>query len=189
MKFGKPIYLADKKIYKSELIDGFRCEVTCEAGVLSPSLDVFLPQLKLPLTQTIVQNTKGWFSKPLTEGWLVEKIQILFPTMDLPIDFEGSLVWQAKELIISKENFVFHMELVEKKEVQKVVIDFPEEEPPKVQVRRKEPLSREELKKLVLKERGRAARALFRAERLTQEYCELYGDETDWEESDEESEN
>jgi hypothetical protein len=39
---------------------------------------------------------------------------------------------------------------------------------------------------LVRRERERAGRALFRAERLTQEYCQLYGEDTDWEESDDE---
>lgn len=186
MKFGKPLYIPDQKIYKSEITDGFRCESVCENASLTPAPESFILSLKAPLTQALIQNTKGWFSKALTEGWLLEKVQLLFPNETLPTDFEGSLIWEAKTLVISKELFVFQMELVEKKETPKIIIDFPEEPKPVQQkhVRREKQLTREELKRLVMREREKAARALFRAERLTQEYCELYGDETDWEESD-----
>ena len=43
-------------------------------------------------------------------------------------------------------------------------------------------------KKKVMRAREKAARALFQAERLTQEYCAVYGEDTDWEEEDEEEE-
>jgi hypothetical protein len=192
MKFGKPLYISEKKIYKSEIADGFRCEVTCENNQLTPPIESFIQTLRIPLTQAIIQNTKGWFSKALTEGWLSERIQLSFPTDSISDNFEGTLTWQAKELSISKEEFIFHMELVEKRETPKVVIDFSEEPEPepeevKQQIRRREPLNRKDFKEKVMVERSRAGRALFRAERLTQEYCQLYGEETDWEESDDEN--
>ena len=190
MKFGKPLYKSEKKIYRSEIADGFRCEVTCENNQLTPPIESFIHSLRTPLTQSLIQNTNGWFSKPLTESWLSEKIQLSFPTDSISDNFEGTLIWQAKDLSISKDEFVFHMELVEKREAPKVVIDFPEEPEPeevKQQTRHREPLNRKDFKAKVMVERDRAGRALFRAERLTQEYCQLYGEETDWEESDDES--
>jgi hypothetical protein len=36
--------------------------------------------------------------------------------------------------------------------------------------------------------RSKAARALFAAERATQMYCQLYGEDTDWETTDSETE-
>jgi hypothetical protein len=183
MKFGKPLYIPDQKIYKSELADGFRCESVCENTTLTPPPETFLGSLKEGLIQALILNTKGWFSKPLTEAWLLQKVQLSFPNETLPTDFEGTLVWQAKTLVISKELFVFQLELVEKRETPKVVIEFPEEPKPFMK-KEKQVLTREELKAKVMIERQRAAKALFRAERLTQEYYELYGDETDWEESD-----
>jgi hypothetical protein len=186
MKFGKPTYVAEQKIYSSQITDGFRCEVMREANTFTPALESFLPSMKFTLTQAIIQNTKGWFTKPLTESWLADRIQILYPIEDLSADFEGTLIWEGKSLVISKDKFIFGCELVEKKGLEKVMIEFPEDEPP---VRRKEPLTKEQFKQLVLRERERAGRALFRAERLTQEYCQLYGEDTDWEESDSEEEN
>jgi hypothetical protein len=188
MKFGKPVYNSEKKIYRSEIADGFRCEVTCENNQLTPPIESFITTLRTPLTQAVILNTNGWFSKPLTEAWLSEKIRLLFPTIDITPNFEGTFIWQAKELSISKDEFVFHMELVEKREAPKVVIEFLEEpEEVKQETRRRLPVNRKDFKAKVLVERARAGRALFRAERLTQEYCQLYGEETDWEESDNES--
>ena len=43
---------------------------------------------------------------------------------------------------------------------------------------------RQQTKEMVLKARNRAARALFKAERLTQDYIASYGENTDWEDSD-----
>ena len=205
MKFGKPIYLADQRSYKSEITDGFRYETSLENNSFSPTRETFVTTIKPSLIQTVVQNTKGWFSKPLTEAWLTDRIEILFPIQDLSQEFEGTLIWEAKELVISKDKFTFGTVLIEKKETPKVMIDFPEidfqdekkqSDPSRISqtclkcskvgtVRRRDQLTREEFKQLVRDERERAGRALFRAERLTQEYCQLYGDETDWEESDE----
>ena len=187
--FGKPVYVADKKLYKSELTDGFRYETSLENKIYTPTSETFIANLKPSLINTIIQNTKGWFSKPLTEAWLSERIEILFPIENLSSDFEGTLVWQAKELVISKDKFIFGTALIEKKENPKVMIDFPEidfSEEKKQGSRRRDNFTREQFKELVRRERDRAGRALFRAERLTQEYCQLYGEETDWEESDEE---
>jgi hypothetical protein len=39
-----------------------------------------------------------------------------------------------------------------------------------------------------MRAREKAARALFHAERLTQEYCSIYGEDTDWEEEEDEEE-
>lgn len=193
MKFGKPVYVADKKIYKCEVSGVFRCESKCENNTLTPQPESLLSQVKGWLIPGIIENTKGWFSKPLTEAWLSDKINIHYPKEDIPEGFEGNIEWEVKELIISKDSFLFNTAIVEKKEFLKVLIEFPEEVPPepkqKEGVRRKDNLTREQFKELVRRERDRAGRALFRAERLTQEYCELYGEETDWEESDEEEEN
>jgi hypothetical protein len=187
MKFCPPLYISDKKIYRSEIKEGFRCEAECENTLLTPSLHQFIESQKGPLVEIIIQQTKGWFSKPLTEKWLQDRIFILFPTLDVSQEFEGTLKWEATELEISKERFEVKMSLVEKVEKQKVVIDFPEE-PEEVETKvRHIPKTKEEFKGLVLRERARAGRALFRAERLTQEYCQLYGEDTDWEESEDES--
>ena len=186
MKFGKPTYLADKKIYTSEISDGFRCESLFENKSFTPALESFQETLKPSLTHIVITATKGWFSKGLTEQWLSERIFLQFPNNDLS-DFEGTLVWQATTLVISKEQFIFHMSLIEKREVEKILIEFPEEIPPEKPIRQNSSIPREDLKRKVLKAREIAGRALFKAERLTQEYCDAYGDETDWEESDTDS--
>jgi hypothetical protein len=188
MKFGKPAYDSVNKLYKCEVMEGFRCETRVESSTFTPALDSFLPALRKEVSEAIISLTKGWFSKPLELQYVSERLAFSFPALEIPQDFDGTLAWRAITLIISKTTFTFLFELVEKKESEKVMIEFPDEEEESQHKARQVPSDRAKHKELVLKERERAARYLFRAERLTQEYCQLYGDDTDWdEESDEDS--
>jgi hypothetical protein len=86
-------------------------------------------------------------------------------------------------LTISKEVFLLKFEIIAQKEDEKICIKFDEEELPFQQVEAIAigPTRRQIQKKNVLKARGKAARSLFTAERLTQAYCEEFGEDTDWE--------
>jgi hypothetical protein len=183
MRISKPTYDTQKNVYCCAISDGFRCATSREGNTFLPSLDTFLPASRDELVATVIETTKGWFSKPLTQPWLKERLEFLFPEWT-DGDFEGNVSYEAKQLIISKEKFIFSFHICEKKEFDKILIEFPEEDKPDSQtiVAR-----RAELKEKVKRERARAGRALFRAESLTQQYASLYG-ETDWETSDEETE-
>jgi hypothetical protein len=146
----------------------------------------FTPQLtinKEELAKFIVAATKGWFSKALTEEFLNDKIQLSIPTSALAEGFEGSVEWQMVSLTISKEVFLLTFDLISQKEDEKICIKFEEDEPPLQQTEAIAigPTRRQIQKKNVLKARAKAARSLFTAERLTQNYCEEFGEDTDWE--------
>ena len=192
MKFSKPLYDSDKKIYTSEVKDGFRYEADLEDSILTPSLDSI--QTSIASTQTaesIILGTKSWFTKPLTVEWLIPRLvcQLSSPSTD----FEGKCIWTFKRLIITKDKFFLEFDL-ETISAEKVCIEFPEPEPeppasapPVAHESPASPLqTRRELEKsLVVAARNKAAKALFKAERLTQAYVKTYG-ETDWEDEIEE---
>jgi hypothetical protein len=196
MKFGKPTYDSSRKIYKSEITEGLRCETRRENGVLTPSLDSCHQAVHQPLLHEVVDSTKTWFSKPITQEWLKSRIQHSVNMPELG-DFEGTLVFELVSLAISKEVFLFLWNLVDKIPDQKISFDeAPEQEQedlPEVtevpvhsegEVLGIGPTRRKLFKEEALAARRRAARLLYKAEILTQQYCELYGDETDWEEDD-----
>ena len=81
-------------------------------------------------------------------------------------------------MVISKEEFTIVFKMGVMKQAEKVVIQFQEEELPAKRALQKSD---------VLKARARAAKALFVAESLTQEYIRLRGGEdTDWEDEEDE---
>jgi len=209
MKFTKPAYDAKARIYTCDITDGFRLCVRREGGAfLKEFSDCIDTNERI---KHLIHATQGWFSKPLTEDFLNGKIRYDIPTEDIPPTFEGSVEWQAKKLVISKESFLFICSIVAQVEDEKLSLDFPDDEQQQEQEQQKQedlaldeeiPMgageggevigigpTRQQLdKKKVMRAREKAARALFHAERLTQEYCTVYGEDTDWEEEDEEEE-
>lgn len=205
MRFSKPRYDSVKKVYESTLTDGLRFTTEAEGGKTKSSSQELLP----PLTQAILANTVGWFSKPITEVWLTGKIQMILAP--IPADFDGKCTWCAERLLISKDVFVVDFALVESIPTPPVTIDFegdeaaevaaevaaaeavpPEAPPPEPTAATHPDQERRLQKQRVMKARLRAARALFMAERLTQDYIEEFcGDEdTEWEdESDSEDDD
>lgn len=204
MKFTKPAYDAKARIYTCDITDGFRLCVRREGGAFVKEFSECIDTNQR--IAHLIHATQGWFSKPLTEDFLNGKIRYDIPTADIPPTFEGSVEWQAKKLVISKESFLFICAIVGQVEDEKLSLDFPddehlqhqdaalEEEIPMGAAEEESEVigigpTRQQLdKKKVMRAREKAARALFQAERLTQEYCAVYGEDTDWEEEDEEEE-
>jgi hypothetical protein len=191
MKFQKPTYDSSQQVYLSDIKEGIRCEaIRNDEKQFEPEVSTFYTAVKESFTDTIIQQTKGWFRKPLTKEWLEGRITFHIPTQDIPEGFEGHCIWVLKSLRISKEKFDFTFGLVEMKEAEKVIISFEEPEPELA----KKPSEKEQMtrrfedKQRVLKMRSKAARSLFVAERATQMYCQLYGEDTDWETTDSETE-
>jgi hypothetical protein len=200
MKIFKPKYNSTEKLYVCELggtkprfeivYDLERPMPTCNPQEIAN--DTYTNSLK----HYLVRETKGWFTKPLTEEWLSNRIHHEVPTVEKAADWEGTLGWTLKELIITKEKFTFVWIIDKQQEKEKVVIqledeqeEVDEEELPLAAV---DPMSigptRRILQKhAVMKARARAARALFKAEALTQEYVRQYGEDTDWEDEDDSS--
>jgi len=204
MKINKPSYNPGLKLYTCELTDGFRLSFHKEEGVITQLSDS--ESLIQSLLQPLIDGTKGWFTKPLAKEWLQPRISFDTPTSEIPADFEGTADYQATKLIISKDSFVFQCSIMELKPVEKVMIDFKEEGVEAVDavdaVEAKEeiplvestplgigPTRRILQKEVVMKARAKAARALFKAERLTLEYSQLYGEDTDWENEGSETDN
>ena len=191
MKFQKPTFDSLQQVYLSEIKEGIRCEATRnDEKQFTPDISTFYTTIKDSFTDMIIQQTKGWFQKPLTKEWLQTRITFHIPTQEIPEEFEGQCIWDLKSLRISKEKFDFIFGLVEMKEAEKVMISFEEPEPEVIkQPSEKQQMTRRfEDKQKVLKMRSKAARALFVAERATQMYCQLYGEDTDWETTDSETE-
>lgn len=194
MKLQKPTYEKEQKLYTSVIIDGFRLS-SKRLGDCTywPELGSFLQEVRNSLSEEVIQLTKGWFSKPIKMEWLQDRILLSIPTQDVKEDFEGEIVWQATSLHISKDVFLFSCEIVEQREDEKIILFGEEEEDTPVKLAEpegeidNEKTTRHILKEKVLKGRARAARALFHAERMTQQYCQLYGEDTDWEDDLDES--
>jgi hypothetical protein len=205
MKFTKPAYDAKARIYTCDITDGFRLCVRREAGAFVKEFSDCIDTNER--VKHLIHATQGWFSKPLTEDFLNGKIRYDIPTADIPPSFEGSVEWQAKKLVISKESFLFICAIVAQVEDEKLSLDFPDDEHEQKQLHQETSLdeeipmgaeeqevigigpTRQQLdKKKVMRAREKAARALFHAERLTQEYCAIYGEDTDWEEEEDEEE-
>jgi len=191
MKILKPSYDSSTKVYTCEIADGFRLTVSKEDGVVKPAVeDLTRGDLYDGVIDTLIQGTKGWFSKPLTQDWLQTRVKFDIPIGEVEADFEGTVEFQAARLIISKEVFLFQCPIVRKQEAEKVVISFEEApaaaaEPAEPELVQGEavgigPTRRILQKEVVMKARNKAARALFSAERMTQEFVEEFGD-TDWE--------
>ena len=207
MKFTKPVYDAKARIYTCDITDGFRLCVRREGGAFVKEFSECIDTNQR--IAHLIHATQGWFSKPLTEDFLNGKIRYDIPTADIPPTFEGSVEWQAKKLVISKDSFLFACAIVSQVEDEKLSLDFPDDDAlqqhqqQQAALEEEIPMGAEEQggevigigptrqqldKKKVMRSREKAARALFQAERLTQEYCAVYGEDTDWEEEDEEEE-
>jgi hypothetical protein len=196
MKILKPSYDSSTKVYTCEIADGFRLTVSKEDGVVKPAVeDLTRGDLYDGVIDTLIKGTKGWFSKPLTQDWLQTRVKFDIPIGEVEAEFEWTVDFQVSRLIISKEVFLFQCPIVRKQEAEKVVISFEEAEqaeaaqaeagPAEPELVQGEavgigPTRRILQKEVVMKARNKAARALFSAERMTQEFVEEFGD-TDWE--------
>jgi len=178
-KLGKPVYDSSAKVYNCSITNGFRLSSRREEGRFTPDLVINNEEV----AKFIVGATQGWFSKALTEEFLKDKIQSNIPTSALAEGFEGFVEWKMVSLTISKEVFLLSFDLISQKEDEKICIHFEEDEIPlqKAETIAIGPTRRQIQKKNVLKARAKAARSLFNAERLTQAYCEEFGEDTDWE--------
>jgi hypothetical protein len=175
MKIQKPSYNASTRLYTCQLTDGFRLKTSFEEGVTKDLYNT--DDVIASLIQPIIEGTAGWFTKPLSPEWLKPRIRLTIPTGDVPSEFEGTAEFVADKLLISKDEFVFAMAMGEMKKSEKVVIEFQEEELPAKATSLQ--------KSDVLKAREKAAKALFRAEMLTQEYIrQRGGEDTDWEDEE-----
>jgi hypothetical protein len=193
MKLGKPLYDKESKVYTCSVVDGTR---TTEPTLAQTA----------ELVEFIVQNTKGWFTKPLAVDWLTQRIKLAFDTPNVSEDFQGTITWAWTDLLISKETFKLNFKVVDVVADPKISLE-DEDSAPDTQksensiveiedgIPTGNPLSppiaigptrRQLQKESVMKARQKAARALFYAERLTQEYIHVFGDDTDWEDEGEE---
>jgi hypothetical protein len=190
MKLGKPVYDSSTKLYNCPVSDGVRFCVRREGGKFVKEFDSFVD--KDMLIQEILKGTTGWFTKPLTQDYLSQRLQTEFPTP--PEMFEGEVEFQLQGLTISKEVFLLRYAIIALKEDEKICIELDEvteatdvkEVEDEIPMADKEvlglgPTRQQVVKQKVLKMRAKAARALFLAERLTQEYYEQFGEDTDWE--------
>jgi hypothetical protein len=202
MKFSKPLYNTKEQIYVVDIQEGIRFESMREEGTFKPSIESFLESKRDDILTFVIESTKGWFSKPLTIDYLKSRLQFQLPTTDLN-EFEGTVVWQTKKLLISKQSFLFEFEIIDMKPIERVLIDLPEVEQEDENIQEENlsvllddsdevlsvgPTRRSIDKRVVMLARAKAARALYKAEKLTQLYCETYSYDTDWEDdsSDEE---
>jgi len=204
MNFSKPTYDPKNKIYTVSIINGVRFTMERESPTtpFTPTIENIKKQILPDLVKTIISGTQGWFSKPLTADWLTPRITMNLDS--IPAEFEGSAEWSANTLYISKETFTLQFIVTDMKKSEKVIIDLQEDDVEQVesleslqsikpiedfeeiQMRSDEvvgigPTRRILHKKSVMQARAKAARALFKAERMMQEYSNLYGNETDWE--------
>jgi len=188
-RLSRPVYDNTTKTYTCDLSDGFRFETEQDDTVFTPGLDKAFEWYHESVVEQLLVLTKGWFSKPLTKDWLLSRIK--FDMVYNNEKFEGTVVWQANKLIITKDAFLFKLVIVEQKKREPVIIDFEDgidSVAPDTEVLSIGPTRRDLQKKMVMEARSKAARSLFKAERLTNEYISLYGEDTDWDESDNEDE-
>ena len=183
MKLGKPVYDSTTKLYNCAVSDGVRFTVRREDGSFVKGLESFVD--KDMLIGEILKGTTGWFTKPLTQDYLSQRLQMEFPT---PPQIEGEIEFQLQGLTISKEVFLLRYVILGIKEDEKICIELDEvkEVVDEIPMANKEilglgPTRQQIVKEKVLKMRAKAARALFVAERLTQEYYQEFGEDTDWE--------
>lgn len=190
MKLGKPTYAKESQVYVCECRDvsTFRVESTMQGGKWSVPLDGHLANTREQMISLLLAETTGWFSKPLTKEWLLSRLRYTIPTDDIPSDFEGMCSWTPSKLLISKESFVCEFVLAEKVPALPL-IDLHEDEvvdSPGNGSSGSSP-TREGKKETVLRARRRAAMALLKAERLMQAYADEFGEDTDWEDDEDEA--
>lgn len=198
MKYSKPRYDTKQQIYYVDIQDGIRFRMECEGGKSNVSLESLFHEQMNSIVQETIQLTQGWFSKPLTPDYLRPRLACQYPTQNLE-SYDGTLEFALTALIITKQAFTFEIKLINYTPTERLVIDLPEDEQkedvelpvedsgePALTVG---PTRRRMVKLHVMRARARAARALYKAEQLTQAYCEAYGDDTDWDEDDSSAED
>jgi len=187
MKIGKPIYAKESQVYVCECRDEehiFRVESSVEGGKWSVPLESHLEKTREQMIHVLLTETTGWFSRPLTKEWLLSRLRYTIPTSDIPVEFEGTCRWTLAKLHISKESFLCEFILAEKVAAELPLIDLQEDEV--VEKTGRGSPTREQKKTSVLLARRRAAMSLLKAERMMQAYAEEFGEDTDWEDEDEE---
>lgn len=186
MKLGRPLYVKELNVYTCECKDEkdiFRIESLIEGGIWNPALQTFIDNKREEMISLLLQCTVGWFSKPLSREWLLSRLEFTIPTCNIPNEFEGTCIWKIGKIHIFKEKFVCEFMLSDTVNRTISLIDLQEEVPiPVVDTKRKDK------KDTALRARRRAALALLKAERLMHAYAEEFGEDTDWEEEDEEGE-
>lgn len=201
MKFSKPQYDAKEQIYRASIQDGIQIVNHREDGTWKESFDTLFQSISSNLIQQTIQHTQGWFSKPLTPEYLKPRLQFQCPTEEFT-QFEGSVIFELSSLSISKQSFLFYLSVLSTTPFEKCVIDLAEGEE-EVQDNKSEsppleddaepltvgPTRRRLMKIYVMRARARAAKACFKAEEMARAYCDAFGEETDWDESDEEDED
>lgn len=190
MKFSPPRFVADQKLYISDIQDGETYEQRVEAQEEwkspEPELQTEFDKQKDTYISLLMNGTRGWFTKPLTAQWLSAKCAVAVEspaTSPLSSNRSGTLRWKLSHLEITKETFRLLWKLIDV--LPDPIIELEEEAPPPDEPPSLTGGERAAQKQRVLAARRRAARALYKAERLIQEYCALWGEDTDWE--DEES--
>ena len=192
MRLAKPVYDGSKKVYVCDVKEAddfvYSSDVFGNTSNFSKSPNVFFDETLPTCVAAILSQTLGWFSKPLVEDWLIQKLSYSIPTESIEKGFDGVVTYTPVRLHISKEKFVLEFQLTDMKESDKVCIDFQEDLPlPSASPKKADAEQvRLEKKQKVLQARERAARALFKAEELMHVYVEEYGVDTDWEDEDEE---
>jgi len=207
MRLNKPVYDGDKKVWTCDIKEAgdlqYTSDVYGEPSSFTKTPASFFDETLPACVTTILSQTLGWFSKPLTEEWLIQKLTYSIPTESIPNGFDGRVEYTPVRLHIYKEGFVVEYKLTDTKESEKVCINFQEDEEAKptdvdatqaeateantTQTNAKaedEEKIRHEMKQKVLQARQRAARALFKAEELMHTFVEKYGMDTDWEDED-----
>ena len=188
MKIGKPIYAKESQVYVCECRDEehiFRVESSVEGGKWSVALEEHLAKTREQMISVLLTETTGWFSKPLTKDWLLSRLRYTIPTSDIPAEFEGLCRWTLAKLHISKESFLCEFVLAEKVAAELPLIHLQEDEVVE-ETRVATSPTREEKKKAVLLARRRAAMSLLRAEQMMHVYAREFGEDTDWEDDEDE---
>lgn len=191
MKLGKPIYAKETQAYVCECSDQeniFRVESSVEGGKWSVALESHLSKTREQMISALLAETTGWFSKPLTKEWLLSRLRYTIPTSDIPSDFEGICRWTLRKLYISKESFVCEFTLAEKLPAEVPLIELENDEVVDRTASSPTSPTSKEKKRAVLLARRRAAMSLLKAERMMQAYAEEFGENTDWEDEDEDEE-
>jgi hypothetical protein len=133
MKLSKAVYNQTDRVYQCDIKDAesFRFKSDCEGTplVYTPSVDAFFKESVEACTHDLYGLTKGWFTTPLKEEWLLSHLRYNIPTEMIPSDFQGTVTFDPARLSISKEGFVIYFELTDMKECENVGIDiFKEDE-------------------------------------------------------------
>jgi hypothetical protein len=192
LNLTRPIFNKEKNLYVSEI--SFSSVFSIPSPVSEEGVSKIIDTFKDQIISFLLMETKSWFSKPIQERFLRDRLNFFIPMNTLPADFDGTSTWRFHRLEFAKDKFTLIAEVQDIHESEKICLDDEDElneidDLPFTQANEPigiGPTRRQLVKEKVMKERAKAAKALFRAERMTQQYYAKYGD-TDWEDSDEDS--